>query len=163
MSKTLSEQEIERYCERLYHFAANDCMASHAKGSWRDKVNSIKALALSAKRNEADAEKFLELSTPEIHDFMVAVEREAAHQRDRWRNDHDAGKTAEDWLWLVAYLSTKASQASRYKDRDKYFHHIITAAAACCNWHAYATEQFTGMRAGTDDPNAAIDAAKGSQ
>jgi hypothetical protein len=90
------------------------------------------------------------LNAPELHDFREAVVLEAAHQRERWGSDHDEGKTAEDWLWLVAYLSTKAGQAHRYGDRDKYLHHIITCAAACANWHASASGTNTQMRAGVD-------------
>lgn len=90
------------------------------------------------------------LNAPELHSFRDAVVLEAAHQRERWGSDHDAGKTFEDWLWLVAYLSTKASQANRYGDRDKALHHIITCAAACANWHAFATGEHTGMRPGVD-------------
>lgn len=90
------------------------------------------------------------LNAPELHSFRDAVVLEAAHQRERWGSDHDAGKTFEDWLWLVAYLSTKASQANRYGDREKALHHIITCAAACANWHAFATGEHTGMRPGVD-------------
>lgn len=90
------------------------------------------------------------LNAPELHNFRDAVVLEAAHQRERWGNEHDAGKTDEDWLWLVAYLSTKAAQANRYGDREKRLHHIITCGAACANWHAFATGEHTGMRAGVD-------------
>lgn len=88
------------------------------------------------------------INSPEIHDFVAAVQREAIHQRERWGSEHDEGKSPEDWLWLIAYLSTKATQASRYKDTEKYLHHIVTCAAACLNWHANATGKDTGMRPG---------------
>lgn len=88
------------------------------------------------------------LNSPEIHDFADAIVREAAHQRERWGTDHDSGKEPEDWLWLVAFLATKAAQAHRYDDTEKYLHHIITAAAACCNWHAHACGDNSEMRAG---------------
>ena len=94
------------------------------------------------------------LNAPEIHEFTEAVTREAAHQRGRWGTEHDDGKTASDWLWLVAFLATKATQAERYGDREKYLHHIITAAAACCNWHAHASGTNTAMRPGAPDPGA---------
>ncbi|MEW5709786.1 MAG: hypothetical protein AB1830_12920 [Pseudomonadota bacterium] len=81
------------------------------------------------------------INRPELDDFMAAVVNEARHQRARWGAEHDAGKSPEDWLWLVAYLATKAAQAHRYGDRGKYLHHIITTAAACLNWHAYASGQ----------------------
>ena len=76
------------------------------------------------------------LNTPELHDFSKAVILEAAHQRERWKDGHDEMKSPSDWLWLIAYLTTKATQAERYGDPDKYLHHIITCAAACSNWHA---------------------------
>lgn len=88
------------------------------------------------------------INNPQMVDFLVAVKLEAIHQRERWGSEHDDGKGPEDWLWLVAYLSTKATQASRYEDREKYLHHIITCAAACLNWHANATGTETTMRPG---------------
>jgi len=111
--------------------------------------------ALKAERAAEEAER--KLNTPELHDFAKAVVLEAAHQRERWASDHDAGKSAKDWLWLVAYLVTKATQASRYGDGDKYPHHIITCAPACSN----ATGANAAMRPGVD-PNkyAAIDEAR---
>jgi len=48
------------------------------------------------------------LNAPEIIDFAVAVQLEAAHQRARWGSDHDAGKTDADWFWLIGYLAGKA-------------------------------------------------------
>jgi len=76
------------------------------------------------------------LNTPELNNFRDAVVREAAHQREKWPKGHDAQKSAEDWMWLIAYVSVKATQANRYGDHDKYLHHIITTAACCANWHA---------------------------
>ncbi|MDT0618443.1 hypothetical protein RM531_08135 [Salinisphaera sp. P385] len=79
------------------------------------------------------------LHTPELIDFREAVLRETAHQRERWPGGHDENKSADEWLWLIAHLATKASQAARYGDQDKCQHHIITTAAACANWHAAVT------------------------
>lgn len=90
------------------------------------------------------------LNAPELIDFREAIVLEAAHQRERWGTEHDEGKTAEDWMWLVAFLSTKATQANRYGDAEKYLHHIITCAAACANWHAHASGANTVMRPGVD-------------
>ena len=90
------------------------------------------------------------LNAPELHSFRDAVVLEAAHQRERWGTDHDGGKQPEDWLWLVAYLATKAGQAHRYGDREKYLHHIVTCGAACANWHAHALGANTEMRPGVD-------------
>lgn len=88
------------------------------------------------------------LNAPELHSFRDAVVLEAAHQRQRWGTDHDEGKDVDDWLWLVAYLATKASQAHRYGDGEKCLHHIITCAAACANWHANTSGQNFEMRPG---------------
>jgi hypothetical protein len=49
-----------------------------------------------------------QINTPEIADFVKAVQLEAAHQRARWGSDHDAGKTDADWFWLIGYLAGKA-------------------------------------------------------
>lgn len=92
------------------------------------------------------------LNSPEIHDFADAIVREAAHQREQWGTEHDEGKSPSDWLWLVAYLATKATQAERYDDQEKYLHHIIAAAAACCNWHAAASGMNTEMKPGAPEP-----------
>jgi len=75
------------------------------------------------------------LDMPETRDFVEGAVKEAGHQRKRWGEDHDANKTDEDWLWVIAYLTTKATQAFRYGDHEKGLHYIITTAAACSNWH----------------------------
>jgi hypothetical protein len=49
-----------------------------------------------------------ELNTPEVVDFVKAVQLEAAHQRERWGTDYDTGKSDADWFWLVGYLAGKA-------------------------------------------------------
>jgi hypothetical protein len=102
----------------------------------------------AARRLRADSDRWHAIATPEVHDFVQAVEREALHQRQRWSTEHDGGKQPEDWLWLVAYLATKAVMSHRYSDREKYLHHIVTTAAACCNWHANASGVHRAMRAG---------------
>lgn len=78
------------------------------------------------------------LNSPEIFVFLEAVQREAAHQREKWGPDHDKEKSPEDWLWLIARVVTKATQAERYGEPKKYLHHIITTAACALNWHASA-------------------------
>lgn len=89
------------------------------------------------------------LNTPEILDFTRAVQLEAAHQRARWGNDHDAGKTDADWFWLIGYLGGKALRAD--DGPEKQLHRIITVAAAACNWHAAKLGQ-TNMRPGIETP-----------
>lgn len=119
------------------------------------------------------------LNSPELIDFPKGVQLEAAHQRERFDAGHDAGKTPEDWFWLIGYLSGRAlahhKEAERLQGvhaeamrdahpdaevrimeqvkhhREKAVHHTITAAAACANWHA-AVLGLTNMRPGSDMP-----------
>lgn len=86
------------------------------------------------------------LNTPEVLDFAKAVNLEAAHQRERWGTDHDAGKTDEDWFWLVGYLAGKALHKP-----EKRLHHLIACAAALANWHLYTVGK-TNMRPGIEPP-----------
>ena len=68
--------------------AACDRIASVAGGySLSVRARSI----LDAARDEV-------INTPETADFMSGVPLEAAHQRERWGSDHDAGKTPFDWF-----------------------------------------------------------------
>ncbi len=76
------------------------------------------------------------LNTPHTKNFINAIRIEAVHQILRWGERHDEEKTDPDWLWLVAYLCTKA-----LKDPEKKLHHIITTAAACMNWHRHITKE----------------------
>ena len=82
-----------------------------------------------------------EINTPEIVDFIKAAQREAAHQRQRWGSEHDAGKTVADWYWLLGYLAGKALFNLMAGNREKGLHHIITTAAACANWHLQETRK----------------------
>jgi hypothetical protein len=90
------------------------------------------------------------LNTPELHDFAKAVALEAAHQRERWGSDHDAGKTPPDWFWLVGYLAGKALAAHASGNVEKALHHTISTAAALANWHASIDGSHTAMRPGID-------------
>lgn len=89
------------------------------------------------------------VNTPELHDFARGVTLEAAHQRERWGNEHDAGKTAADWFWLVGYLAGKALHSQNGGDTDKALHHTISTAAALANWHG-AILGAHNMRPGID-------------
>lgn len=82
-----------------------------------------------------------EINTPEIVDFVKAVQLEAAHQRQRWGSEHDTGKTVADWYWLLGYLAGKALFNLMAGNREKGLHHIITTAAACANWHLQETRR----------------------
>ena len=145
--------------------AENARLASAIKGlqwptkGWDSKVSLAKAesdaeQALSSSnaldywKGEIRKAKAEVLNHPEISNFVKGVIIEAQHQRERWGSEHDGGKSPEDWLWLIAYLATKATQANRYGDQEKYLHHIITAAAACANWHANVTGSDSSMRPG---------------
>ena len=85
-----------------------------------------------------------QINTPEIKDFLLAVENEALHQRMRWGSEHDAGKTDQDWFWLIGYLAQKPLYPGC--TLDKSLHHMVTTAAACLNWHAHKMGVFTMMR-----------------
>lgn len=98
-----------------------------------------------------DAKKYRALATPEISDFLKAVEREALHQRDRWGVEHDAGKADSDWFWLIGFLAGKALHKP-----EKMLHHIITTAAACLNWHAARVSAHTAMRPGISGEGAVM-------
>ena len=110
------------------------------------------ALRMATERDEANAR----LNTPETRDFARGVVLEAEHQRQRWGSDHDAGKTAPDWMWLLGYLVGKAVQADKDGDLDKMRHHIITSAAALANWHAQLDGQ-SNMRPGIIPSPALVD------
>lgn len=100
------------------------------------------------------------LNTPELHDFAKGAVLEAAHQRERWGNDHDAGKEPADWFWLLGYLAGKALKAHNDGNTEKALHHTISSAAALANWHG-AILGTTNMRPGIDG-EAALAAAPGS-
>jgi hypothetical protein len=75
------------------------------------------------------------INTPETESFENGIRLEAAHQTERWGEDHDAAKTAFDWFWLIGYLSQKAASALQQGDIEKARHHMITTAAALKNWY----------------------------
>ena len=91
------------------------------------------------------------LNTPERHDFSAAVALEAAHQRERFGADHDAGKTPEDWFWLLGYLGGKALAAAIVGNIAKAKHHCISSAAALANWHAALNGDNREMRPGLSE------------
>lgn len=95
------------------------------------------------------------INTPEINDFAKAVVLEAAHQRERWAAEHDAGKADPDWFWLIGYLAGKALHNPPKEgstEREIKLHRIITVAAAACNWHAAVAGTDTRMRPGIAEP-----------
>lgn len=90
------------------------------------------------------------INSPETADFMSAVPIEAAHQRERWGAEHDAGKQPEDWFWLIGYLAGKALSAAKTGDSEKALHHTVSTGAALANWHAAISGLSTAMRPGVD-------------
>jgi hypothetical protein len=114
---------------------------------------SLDALVARLAESEAEASRLRGLiNTPHTDDFLQAVRLEATHQRERWGSEHDSGKTAPDWYWLLGYLAGKALEAWKRDDRPKLLHHIVTAAAALLNWHAAVTGADTSMRPGIVPP-----------
>jgi len=90
------------------------------------------------------------VNTPELHDFARGVVLEAAHQRERWGAEHDAGKESGDWLWLLGYLANKALAAHIAGNTEKALHHTISSAAVLANWNAAIAGTSNSMRPGID-------------
>lgn len=91
------------------------------------------------------------LSRPEIDDFWEGIVTEAAHQRQRWGDAHDRDKSAENWFWLIGYLSGKALRAAIEGDKAKAKHHTISTAAALFQWHKAISADKTGRGIGRDE------------
>lgn len=91
------------------------------------------------------------VNTPMFDDFTEAVKREAAHQVQRWGRAHDRSKSAENWYWLVGYLSGKALRSAISGDKEKALHHTISSAAALMQWHAAIMADKTGAGIGEDE------------
>lgn len=137
----LSDERIKR----LEKIAARDDAFHHLVPS------DLRAL-LDALRDEQMEHALLKelLSRPEIDDFWEGIITEAAHQRLRWGDAHDRSKSAENWFWLVGYLSGKALRASIEGDKAKAKHHTISAAAALFQWHEAIKTDETGKGIGKD-------------
>jgi hypothetical protein len=93
------------------------------------------------------------LNTPEVEDWAKGCRLEAAHQRERWGVDHDAGKSPFDWFWLVGYLAQKAAASAVAGDTEKAKHHTISTGAALANWHLALCGADTQMRPGIGPGN----------
>lgn len=93
--------------------ALNDC--------WKTVFESLEAL------ND-------QINSPINNDFFRGIENEAAHQFNRW-NDHDSGKTDQDWMFLFGWLSSKACEAKRRGEYEKARHHGVSSAAALLNFY----------------------------
>lgn len=101
------------------------------------------------------------IDTPMTADFLEAVRLEAAHQQERWGSEYDAGKTAQDWFWLLGFLAGKSVAAANAGDIEKALHHTISSAAVLLNWHRALTGEMTSMRPGIEPP--AADSTEGEE
>lgn len=90
------------------------------------------------------------LSRPEIDEFYDGVVLEAAHQRQRWGDAHDRSKSAENWFWLVGYLSGKALRSAIEGDQNKARHHTISSGAALFQWWKAIKESTNGVGVDAD-------------
>ena len=84
------------------------------------------------------------INTPKIVDFIESVKIESAHQRARWPEGHDDGKTNADWFWLIGWLGGKAVHnpvETGENPKAKRLHRIITVAAAAYNWWSAVAEK----------------------
>ena len=107
--------------------------------------NWFRHIAILYRKNSELQVQLDRINTPEIMNFLAAVDTEAKHQRIEWEANGDAGKTDPDWFWLLGYLGGKALNPGRL---EKQLHHIITTAAACLNWPAARVGTYTTMRPG---------------
>jgi hypothetical protein len=92
------------------------------------------------------------INTPHTDDWIEAVKIEAAHQIERWGDDHDIGKEATDWFWLLGWLGGKAVRAVEAGEIEKAKHHTISSGAALLNWHRRITGDSTSFRPGIEPP-----------
>jgi hypothetical protein len=98
-----------------------------------DRITALREALTQSSEENTRLTKLL--NTPEVEDFAKGAVLEAAHQRERWGADHDAGKSPFDWFWLVGYLAQKAASAAVEGNTEKALHHTISTAAALANWH----------------------------
>lgn len=98
--------------------------------------NAMRVKALCREDLEMEALLAFDLlNIPEINDFLLGVQTEAAHQRQRWGAPHDREKSPEHWFWLIGYLAGKALRSALSGDLNKAKHHCISTAAALFHWH----------------------------
>ena len=100
------------------------------------------------------------INNPQTDEFLSAVKAEAAHQRDRWGEAHDRGKSAENWFWLVGYLAGKCLRSVITGDKHKALHHTISSGAALANWYEAIKRDETGCGIGHDNDIKPIEIAR---
>lgn len=136
------------------------------RGGWfmTDIVNELRAtvtyqyMPMVVRQHLDDAASEIErlraiINEPVTADFVMGANLEAAHQRERWGSQHDAGKEPADWFWLIGYLAQKAMTAHMAENRVKAAHHAISTAAALANWHLAIIGTDTSMRPGIELPS----------
>jgi hypothetical protein len=140
---TMMAGEMETPCLRCSDLSAK---LAHEH---RDRELETKKLfeELGSARVEANELRKL-IYSPIIDNFLEAVRLEAAHQVDRWKSPHDAGKHDSDWYWLLGYLGGKLIHRPN-DSLDKQLHWIISIAAVCFNWWRAKTGEDRRMRPGT--------------
>ena len=102
------------------------------------------------------------INSPQVESFLSSVRFEAAHQVERWGEEHDRGKSPQDWFWLIGYLAGKALHNAIEMERGGDFvnaatrstalHHTISTAAVLLNWHAHLIGDRPGVAPGHGQP-----------
>lgn len=140
---TIKLQTTLEQLQRLHQTAESACGVRQVSLS----IHTVEALLADAQ----SAHEFHALvNNPHTAEFLEAVKLEAAHQRDRWGDAHDRGKSAENWFWLVGYLAGKCLRACITGDKEKALHHTISSAAALANWFEAIHRDETGTGLGHD-------------
>jgi hypothetical protein len=163
-SRTVNVASTDGYRDAFYDIAKLLNIGARADSPanvWRKEMLP-KLQALVLQRDEALAQaRASVINSPETVDFVAGVPIEAAHQRERWGAEHDAGKSPFDWFWLIGYLAQKAADAATRGDHEKALHHTISTGAALANWHAAIAGKSTSMRPGIEPPGHVVRAARG--
>ena len=132
-----------------------ECLALKRGGHFSPAVTNDEVLALL---DAFEAQRSL-LSRPYVGAWLDEVLVEAAHQRQRWGSEHDVGKSALDWFWLIGFLAQKAAYAQLAGDDEKARHHTVSTAAALAQWAAQISGEESVMRPGIG-PEGLLDALR---
>lgn len=146
LRKRLSEESMRLSGRSLDRGCSDSGIAANLADAASDAIASLEQRIAEALAENTRLHALI--NTPETENWMAGVPIEAAHQIDRWGAEHDAGKTAWDWFWLIGYLSQKAASSALAGDLYKAKHHTISTGAALLNWHRHLTGETTAMRPG---------------
>lgn len=150
----MTPEETGELAAQLSHVAHNHVQNGfmrHDVGIALWRVVEPYLAEMEAARQERDRLKSL-LDDPEVFNFLVGVQNEAAHQKHTWGEITDREKSAEQWFWRVGYLASRALRAHIEGDILKALHHTISAAAALANWHGFIFQDKSGVGL-TSDPD----------